>query len=210
MNPDVLSGQDATAPVIALIDQWHPALKWLVQTTDVSTVTAFAVKTSVPIRPWLTQRVTLLGDALHNMTPFRGIGTNTALRDAAALRQALVAVARGQGDIIEALAAYERDMIEYGFAAVQTSLNDMKRFHAKGLWLDCREVFIPRISCHRWRAFPAVGSERHRRQWSLVSVHDNGRSYPAPTFRRHTKRKARIHISPNGADLELQSRRAAL
>jgi 2-polyprenyl-6-methoxyphenol hydroxylase-like FAD-dependent oxidoreductase len=77
--------------------------------------------------------VTLLGDALHNMTPFRGIGANTALRDAAALRQALLAVARGQGDLIEALAAYERDMIEYGFAAVQTSLNDMKRFHAKGL-----------------------------------------------------------------------------
>ena len=24
-------------------------------------------------------------------------------------------------------------MIEYGFAAVRTSLNDMKRFHAKGL-----------------------------------------------------------------------------
>jgi 2-polyprenyl-6-methoxyphenol hydroxylase-like FAD-dependent oxidoreductase len=132
-NPAVLSGQDATAAVIALIGDWHPALKWLVQTTDVSTVTAFAVKTSVPIRPWPTQRVTLLGDALHNMTPFRGIGANTALRDAAALRQALLAVARGQGDLIEALAAYERDMIEYGFAAVQTSLNDMKRFHAKGL-----------------------------------------------------------------------------
>jgi 2-polyprenyl-6-methoxyphenol hydroxylase-like FAD-dependent oxidoreductase len=129
----VLSGRDATAPVIVLIDEWHPALKWLVQATDVSTVTAFAVKTSVPIRPWPTQRVTLLGDALHNMTPFRGIGANTALRDAAALRQALVAVARRQGDLIEAFAAYERDMIEYGFAAVQTSLNDMKRFHAKGL-----------------------------------------------------------------------------
>ena len=67
------------------------------------------------------------------MTPFRGIGANTALRDAAALRQALLAVARGRGDLIEALAAYERDMIEYGFAAVQTSLNDMKRFHGKGL-----------------------------------------------------------------------------
>ena len=106
--PDVLSGQDATAPVISLIDEWHPTLKWLVQATDVSTITTFAVKASVPIRPWPTQRVTLLGDALHNMTPFRGIGANTALRDAAALRQALVAVARGQGDLIEALAAYEK------------------------------------------------------------------------------------------------------
>jgi len=29
-NPAVLSGQDATAAVIALIDDWHPALRWLV------------------------------------------------------------------------------------------------------------------------------------------------------------------------------------
>jgi 2-polyprenyl-6-methoxyphenol hydroxylase-like FAD-dependent oxidoreductase len=131
-SPAEVIGQDARDAVIALMADWHPALKCLVKTTDVSTVTAFAVKTSVPIEPWPTQKVTLLGDALHNMTPFRGIGANTALRDAAALRQALVSVARGQKDLIEALAGYEREMIEYGFAAVQTSLNDMERFHAKG------------------------------------------------------------------------------
>jgi 2-polyprenyl-6-methoxyphenol hydroxylase-like FAD-dependent oxidoreductase len=73
----------------------------------------------------------MLGDALHNMKPFRGIGANTALQDAAALRRALVAVARGQTGLIEALAAYERDMIGYGFAAVQRSLKDMERFHAR-------------------------------------------------------------------------------
>jgi 2-polyprenyl-6-methoxyphenol hydroxylase-like FAD-dependent oxidoreductase len=121
------------AAVLALMDDWDPGLQWLVQSADISTVTAFAVKTSVPIQPWATQKVTLLGDALHDMTPFRGIGANTALRDAAALRSALVAVSRGQADLIPALAAYERDMIRYGFAAVQTSLRNMERFHAKGL-----------------------------------------------------------------------------
>ena len=116
-----------------LMNDWHPSLRRLVQTADLTTVTAFAVKTSVPIRPWTTRNVTLLGDALHNMTPFRGIGANTALRDAAALRRALVAAARGRADLIQELAAYERDMVEYGFAAVQTSLKDMERFHANGL-----------------------------------------------------------------------------
>jgi 2-polyprenyl-6-methoxyphenol hydroxylase-like FAD-dependent oxidoreductase len=132
VNAAATSGQDAIAAVIALMDNWHPTLRRLVQITDLSTITVFPVKTSVPIPPWPTQRVTLLGDALHNMTPFRGIGTNTALRDAEALHQALVAVARGEADLIQAFAAYERDMIEYGFTAVQTSLKDMKRFHAKG------------------------------------------------------------------------------
>jgi len=130
---DAFSGQNAVAAVMRLMNDWHPSLRRLVQTADLTTVTAFAVKTSVPIRPWTTRNVTLLGDALHNMTPFRGIGANTALRDAAALRRALVAAARGRADLIQELAAYERDMVEYGFAAVQTSLKDMERFHANGL-----------------------------------------------------------------------------
>jgi 2-polyprenyl-6-methoxyphenol hydroxylase-like FAD-dependent oxidoreductase len=62
-----------------------------------------------------------------------GAGTGgTALRDAAALRRALAAVAGGEQDLLPALAAYERDMIDYGFAAVRTSLADMERFHAEG------------------------------------------------------------------------------
>jgi 2-polyprenyl-6-methoxyphenol hydroxylase-like FAD-dependent oxidoreductase len=124
--------QLATDAVIALMNDWHPALPRLVRGADPSTVTAFAVKTSVPIPPWATRRVTLLGDAVHNMTPFRGIGANTALRDAAALRRVLAAVARGDGHLLDALAAYERDMIRYGFAAVQASLKNMERFHAEG------------------------------------------------------------------------------
>jgi 2-polyprenyl-6-methoxyphenol hydroxylase-like FAD-dependent oxidoreductase len=66
------------------------------------------------------------------MTPFRGIGANTALRDAVALRGALAAVSRGEADLLKALAAYEQDMIGYGFAAVQASLKNMARFHAQG------------------------------------------------------------------------------
>jgi 2-polyprenyl-6-methoxyphenol hydroxylase-like FAD-dependent oxidoreductase len=105
-------------------------LRRLVQTADPST------------------KVTLLGDALHNMTPFRGIGANTALRDAAALRQALLAVVRRKADLIQALSAYERDMIRYGFAAVQTSLKDMERFHAKGLLARTAAKSLFRVADH--------------------------------------------------------------
>jgi 2-polyprenyl-6-methoxyphenol hydroxylase-like FAD-dependent oxidoreductase len=72
-----------------------------------------------------------LGDALHNMTPFRGVGANTALRDSDALRRALIAVDRGENDLIPALAAYEREMIDYGFKAVRVSLDMMRRVHAE-------------------------------------------------------------------------------
>jgi 2-polyprenyl-6-methoxyphenol hydroxylase-like FAD-dependent oxidoreductase len=59
-----------------------------------------------------------------------GVGANTALRDAAALRKALGAVDRGEQDLVPALATYEREMIEYGFRAVRASLKDMERFHS--------------------------------------------------------------------------------
>jgi 2-polyprenyl-6-methoxyphenol hydroxylase-like FAD-dependent oxidoreductase len=127
------SAEELKRAVLGLMQHWHPALRLLVVAAEPSTVSAFAVKTSVPIPAWKTRNVTLLGDALHDMTPFRGIGANTALRDAAALRQALSAVQRGEQDLIPALAAYERDMIDYGFNAVRTSLADMERFHAEGL-----------------------------------------------------------------------------
>ena len=56
-----------------------------------------------------------------------------ALRDAAALRRALVKVARGEALLLEALAGYEREMIEHGFRAVRLSLENMQRVHSEGL-----------------------------------------------------------------------------
>jgi 2-polyprenyl-6-methoxyphenol hydroxylase-like FAD-dependent oxidoreductase len=71
--------------------------------------------------------VTLLGDAIHNMTPMAGIGANTALRDADLLRRQLIAVASGERDLIPALHEYEEQMLDYGFAAVKRSLNNARQ-----------------------------------------------------------------------------------
>jgi 2-polyprenyl-6-methoxyphenol hydroxylase-like FAD-dependent oxidoreductase len=122
---------DARAAVLAQMTDWNPSLYRLVERADTSSLSSFAVRSSVPVAPWATSRVTLLGDALHNMTPFRGIGANTALRDAVLLRDALVDVVAGRRDVLTALADYEREMIGYGFAAVRASLANMKRLHAR-------------------------------------------------------------------------------
>jgi 2-polyprenyl-6-methoxyphenol hydroxylase-like FAD-dependent oxidoreductase len=65
------------------------------------------------------------------MTPFRGVGANTALQDAANLRRTLVAVDRGETELVPALSRYEHKMIDYGFRAVRASLQNMERFHAE-------------------------------------------------------------------------------
>jgi len=131
VNVAELTGEQAKALALAQMKTWHSALCRLVERADPATMTSFEAKSAEPIAPWKTGDVTLLGDAVHNMTPFRGMGANMALRDAAALRDALVSIAHGQKERTAAIAAYEREMIEQGFAAVNASLVEMRRLHAR-------------------------------------------------------------------------------
>jgi 2-polyprenyl-6-methoxyphenol hydroxylase-like FAD-dependent oxidoreductase len=126
-----LSGDQMKGLALSQMEGWHSALRRLVERADPATMTGFDAKSAEPIAPWNTGTVTLLGDALHNMTPFRGMGANMALRDAAALREALVSIAEGRQERATALAAYEREMIERGFGAVNASLAEMRRLHAR-------------------------------------------------------------------------------
>jgi 2-polyprenyl-6-methoxyphenol hydroxylase-like FAD-dependent oxidoreductase len=126
-----LPGEQAKSLVLGQMKAWHPGLRRLVERADPATMTAFDAKSAEPVAPWKTGAVTLLGDALHNMTPFRGMGANMALRDAASLRDALVAIAERRAAPTEALAVYERDMIEQGFAAVNASSAEMHRLHPR-------------------------------------------------------------------------------
>jgi 2-polyprenyl-6-methoxyphenol hydroxylase-like FAD-dependent oxidoreductase len=61
------------------------------------------------------------------MTPYRGIGANMALEDAWRLKRALVAAARGEEDLFEAVGAYETAMRDYGFGAARRSLAAMRQ-----------------------------------------------------------------------------------
>jgi 2-polyprenyl-6-methoxyphenol hydroxylase-like FAD-dependent oxidoreductase len=137
-SPETPLAQNLKTAALMLMKDWNPTLQQMVQQTI--DLRPFSVKTSVPIPPWKTKNVTLLGDSLHNMTPFRGIGANMALRDAAALKQALVKVAQGEVNLLEALADYEREMIAAGFAAVRLSLANMERLHSEGLKKTCAKL----------------------------------------------------------------------
>src|SRR5271166_4728980 len=104
---------------------WSHAFRELVGLADPTTISCLPIRTSVPVAPWRTGRVTLLGDAIHSMTPYRGIGANVAIKDAARLKRALVAAHRGERDLVEAIHDYETGMLDYGFRAVRNSLKAM-------------------------------------------------------------------------------------
>lgn len=81
------------------------------------------VRTSSPVPAWTPSRVTLLGDAIHAMSPARGSGANTALRDAALLTRSLTTAASVDDPAValSMIGAYEASMRDYGFATVLAS-----------------------------------------------------------------------------------------
>ena len=79
------------------------------------------MSTSIPCEMPPSANVTLLGDAIHAMTPTLGRGANIAMRDGALLGRHLEEVVQGRRPLSDALRAYETDMTRYGFDVVRQS-----------------------------------------------------------------------------------------
>jgi salicylate hydroxylase len=122
-----LQGEPLRAIALNAMAAWDERFKTLVRLADAGTINAIAMRTARPVAPWPTQRITLIGDAIHSMTPYRGIGANIALKDAVRLRDALVEADRGERNLIDAINGYEAGMINYGFEAVRNSLRAMQQ-----------------------------------------------------------------------------------
>jgi 2-polyprenyl-6-methoxyphenol hydroxylase-like FAD-dependent oxidoreductase len=116
-----LAGADLQRIVLERTRDWHPDLRALFAAADPSTAFPLRVRTTTPMRPWPSTNVTLIGDAIHTMTPGLGVGANTALRDAQVLVEQLVAAARGDLSVTEAVAAYESAMHGYAWDLVARS-----------------------------------------------------------------------------------------
>ncbi|GHO88493.1 FAD-dependent oxidoreductase [Dictyobacter formicarum] len=104
-----------------MTDNWHPALRHLISLTVQDTVIAIPLRIATQVEPWESQNITLLGDAIHSMPPTRGIGGNTALRDAQLLCQKLTVAAQQEKSLPEVLQEYVTEMLHYSFAAVKSS-----------------------------------------------------------------------------------------
>jgi 2-polyprenyl-6-methoxyphenol hydroxylase-like FAD-dependent oxidoreductase len=142
-----LAPPDLQRLVLDRIRNWHPDYSVLVCASDPSTFNVVSYKTSMPVAPWQTRRITLIGDAIHSMTPYRGIGGNIALRDAALLCANLKDAALGAREIEAAINDYERQMREYGFAAVQASLQAMQQSVGdKGIGFRLRKLFFRAVN----------------------------------------------------------------
>jgi 2-polyprenyl-6-methoxyphenol hydroxylase-like FAD-dependent oxidoreductase len=124
---DVLDreGADLVALAGELSADWDPRWLELVAASDPGAPVALGIRTADPVPAWTPSTVTMIGDAIHTMTPGRGAGANTALRDARELRDRLVRVRDGELGLLEAVGEYEDLMRRYSSLAVRESLEFM-------------------------------------------------------------------------------------
>ena len=120
--------RDADGPALhqlarSLVKEWHPALRRLIDEADIPATFPVPITSARPVKAWHTPNVTLLGDAIHTMSPGRGEGANVALRDAQLLCHTLVEAATNRTSLAQAKAQYEREMLRYGFEAVAAARN---------------------------------------------------------------------------------------
>ena len=120
-DPEQMAGPDLQEVVLHMVRDWNPSVQQLIRESDPSATICKPLRTSRPIKPWETKRITLVGDAIHSMTPAQGIGGNTALHDASLLCQNLVTAHNGEKSLLQAIHDYEAEMVTYGFAAVRAS-----------------------------------------------------------------------------------------
>ena len=95
--------------VDAAVRDWYPAIGRLVALADLASLSARPVLMAKVVPVWASSRFTLLGDAIHAMSPAGGLGANTALSDAARLT-ALLARVEHPDRVIDAVRIYENDM----------------------------------------------------------------------------------------------------
>lgn len=135
--------------------QWHDPIPQIVAATLESQVSGYPVYDRAPLEPeWLEKgaQVTLIGDAAHPMSPFKGQGANQALLDALVLARG---ISKGCGSFSRwqeagvrecVLTEFEAKMLERSASKVKDSAEAAEFLHSEIVLYEGDE---PRGRCRK-------------------------------------------------------------
>lgn len=129
---------------------WHDPIPQILAATQAAQISGYPVyDREILDAEWLKGKVTLIGDAAHPMSPFKGQGANQALLDALALARGISSACgsshwKKDGIRKAVLVDYEEDMIVRSAIKVKDSADAAKFLHSEMVLIEGDE---PRGSC---------------------------------------------------------------
>ncbi len=133
--------------------QWHEPIPQILAATQAAQVSGYPVYDRTPLAAELLekgQQVTLIGDAAHPMSPFKGQGANQALLDALALARGITKGCRPQSQWREVgmrnsvLTEFEAEMLQRSATKVKDSAEAAQFLHSETVLHEGNE---PRGRC---------------------------------------------------------------
>lgn len=117
--------------------QWHSPIPQIIAATETKEITGYPVYDRDLLSQDLLKNagpVTLIGDAAHPMSPFKGQGANQALLDALLLAQKITSVSNHQNNNLnlreKILLSFEKEMIDRSSVKVKKSAEAAKFLHS--------------------------------------------------------------------------------
>ena len=120
--------------------QWHKPIPQIISATNEVQISGYPVYDRELLKPELLEKgtkVTLIGDAAHPMSPFKGQGANQALLDALSLARKIakgckpLSQWRETGIRKSVLTAFESEMLERSASKVKDSAEAAQLLHSK-------------------------------------------------------------------------------
>ena len=118
--------------------QWHSPIPQIIAATETKEITGYPVYDRDLLSQDLLKNagpVTLIGDAAHPMSPFKGQGANQALLDALLLAQKITSAYNHSNNEVnlrdEVLKPYEKEMIDRSSVKVKKSADAAKFLHSE-------------------------------------------------------------------------------
>lgn len=141
-NARVLSNKGAEAlkqDTLKRVENWHAPIPQIISATDASLVSGYPLYDRDLLQPeWMNKDsgITLLGDAAHPMSPFKGQGANQALLDALSLARTITSSYSKHQPFKktdlrnEVITSYELEMINRSSVKVKASAMAVEFLHS--------------------------------------------------------------------------------